>query len=198
MFNSAKLSGHVTSRDLKSFAAQMEGVAGQIRDQTTSTRLESLVSRTRRLLANNVQPLEKQKDELVYQMTSLEVQLAPLQRQANQSLSHLKTIQYYISNEGSIIAQQDYVLESIRGPVAQCRPLWNAFLSVRQVTCDHITDPLNGIWLSLTWSLVMLLIAIPITMALLGQYNRVNKSSLLNRTTESQDSPPSTSWSNTD
>ena len=34
------------------------------------------------------------------------MQLAPLQRQVNQSLSHLKTIQYYINNQGENIAYQ--------------------------------------------------------------------------------------------
>lgn len=51
-------------------------------------------------------------DDLVYQLTTLEVQLQPLQRQVNQSLSHLKTIQYYIDNQGEKIAQmvRNYLL----------------------------------------------------------------------------------------
>lgn len=47
----------------------------------------------------------KVQDELIYQLAMLEVQLQPLQRQVNQSLSHLKTIQYYIDNQGDKIAQ---------------------------------------------------------------------------------------------
>jgi hypothetical protein len=38
------------------------------------------------------------------------MQMMPLQRQVNQSLSHLKTIQYFINNQGSNIANE------VRGP----------------------------------------------------------------------------------
>lgn len=43
-------------------------------------------------------------DALVYQLTALEVQTGPLQKQVNQSLSHLKTIQFFINNQGEAIA----------------------------------------------------------------------------------------------
>lgn len=42
----------------------------------------------------------------MYQMTTLEVELAPLQRQVNQSLSHLKTIQYFVDKQGTTMADQ--------------------------------------------------------------------------------------------
>lgn len=61
-------------------------------------------SRTRRLITNNIQPLEQIRTELVYKLTELELQIQPFQKQMNQSLSHLKTIQYYIDNQGSVIA----------------------------------------------------------------------------------------------
>lgn len=63
-------------------------------------------SRTRRLIANNVQPLEQIRTELIYRLTELELQTQPFQKRMNQSLSHLKTIQYYIDNQGGIIAQK--------------------------------------------------------------------------------------------
>lgn len=47
----------------------------------------------------------KLQDNLVYQIAILELQLLPLMRQVNQSISHLKTIQYYIDNQGDKIAQ---------------------------------------------------------------------------------------------
>jgi len=45
-------------------------------------------------------------DELVYQLTALEVQLIPIEKQITQSMSHLKTIQYFIGNQGTAIAQE--------------------------------------------------------------------------------------------
>jgi hypothetical protein len=42
----------------------------------------------------------------VYQLTALEVQLMPIEKQITQSMSHLKTIQYFIGNQGLTIAQE--------------------------------------------------------------------------------------------
>lgn len=98
--------GPTTATDLNSFADQLERISNQMSDLTTSARMETLASRTRKLLSNNIQKLEKHKEEIVYKLTTLEIHLLPLQKQANQSLSHLKTIQYYITNQGSTISEK--------------------------------------------------------------------------------------------
>ncbi|CAG2056589.1 unnamed protein product, partial [Timema podura] len=104
-------------------------------------------------------------EDLVYQLTALEVQINPLQRQVNQSLSHLKTIQYFINNQGSNIAHQghqkakareyirrlvsyvdqyrDYVLTATSSHVAPCKPVWDVFHAMRLLFCRHIMDPLT-------------------------------------------------------
>nr|CAD7404563.1 unnamed protein product [Timema cristinae] len=102
-----QFSGQITGKDLSSFSNQLESVANQIKDLATASRMETLASRTRRLVVSHIQPLEQRKEDLVYQLTALEVQINPLQRQVNQSLSHLKTIQYFINNQGSNIAHQN-------------------------------------------------------------------------------------------
>lgn len=101
----SQLSGSVTQTDLNTFADQLERIAGQIVDVQTQARMETLAARARKLLANNLQRLEKHRDEIVYKLTALELKLLPLQRQANQSLSHLKTIQFYFFNQGSHISE---------------------------------------------------------------------------------------------
>lgn len=75
-------------------------------DSTTTGRMETLAFRTRKLLSNNIQRLEKHKEEIIYKLTTLERDLLPLQKQANLSLSHLKTIQYFITNQGSNITEK--------------------------------------------------------------------------------------------
>ncbi|KAE8736663.1 hypothetical protein FOCC_FOCC017885, partial [Frankliniella occidentalis] len=100
------VSGGVTGKDLSALADQMESVANQIGDVATASRVETLASRTRRVLSTHVQPLAVKKENLVYQLTTLEVELAPLQRQVNQSLSHLKTIQYFVDKQGTTMADQ--------------------------------------------------------------------------------------------
>lgn len=74
-------------------------------DRRSARIFQSIASSMRDLLSRQVKPLMKVQDELIYQLAMLEVQLQPLQRQVNQSLSHLKTIQYYIDNQGDKIAQ---------------------------------------------------------------------------------------------
>lgn len=59
----------------------------------------------RDLTLRRVKPLMKLQDDLVYRLAVLELQVQPLWRQVNQSLSHLRTIQYYIDHQGEKIAQ---------------------------------------------------------------------------------------------
>lgn len=59
----------------------------------------------RDLTLRRVKPLMKLQDDLVYRLAVLELQVQPLWRQVNQSISHLRTIQYYIDHQGEKIAQ---------------------------------------------------------------------------------------------
>lgn len=59
----------------------------------------------RDLTLRRVKPLMKLQDDLVYRLAVLELQVQPLWRQVNQSISHLRTIQYYIDHQGDKIAQ---------------------------------------------------------------------------------------------
>ncbi|KAK3915143.1 Prominin-1-A [Frankliniella fusca] len=168
------VSGGVTAKDLSALADQMESVANQIGDVATASRVETLASRTRRVLATHVQPLAAKKENLVYQLTTLEVELAPLQRQVNQSLSHLKTIQYFVDKQGTTMADQkagqfrarilgylqqarDHVVSGLRARVARCGPLWSSFHALSTLLCRRAMDPLNGLWASMTLSLLLLL-----------------------------------------
>ncbi|KAG8232181.1 hypothetical protein J437_LFUL012178 [Ladona fulva] len=187
-----KLNGPVTLKDMSSFADQLEKVANQIQDLATASRLETLASRAKRLLASHIQVLETQKEDLVYQLTMLEVQLLPLQRQVNQSISHLKTIQYFINNQGSAIAQQksrdymdrivgymeqyrEHVMSGVQRTVANCRPIWDIFHATRLLLCRHIMDPLNGFWFASVWCLVLLLAATPLLLKLADYYKHIHQ-----------------------
>ncbi|XP_034234020.1 prominin-2-like [Thrips palmi] len=171
-----QVAGGVTGSDLSALADQMESVANQIGDVATASRVETLATRTRRVLATQVQPLAARKENLVYQLTTLEVELAPLQRHVNQSLSHLKTIQYFVDKQGATMADQkanqfrarvrgylqqarDHVVTGLRARVARCGPLWSSFDALSTLLCRHAMDPLNGLWASLTLSLVLLMAA---------------------------------------
>lgn len=80
-------------------------VARHLTDTRTSRELESIASVMRSLMSQRVRPLINLQNELVDQLTTLEIQLRPYQRQVNETMNHLKTIQYQIDVESEIFAQ---------------------------------------------------------------------------------------------
>ncbi|KAJ9585971.1 hypothetical protein L9F63_020385, partial [Diploptera punctata] len=203
-----QMTGQVTGKDLTSFADQMTSVANQITDWATLNRLENIISTTRNIMASHIQPLEQHKEDLVYQLTALEMQLAPLQRQVNQSLSHFKTIQYYINNQGENIASQKsqgyvsrligymdqyrvHVLNKTQHQVAPCRPVWNLYHAMRLLLCRHIMDPLNGFWFATVLCLLLFLAATPPCLKLMDHYKYLKHNSSLLRS-RSSESPSET------
>ncbi|XP_054257908.1 prominin-1-A isoform X2 [Macrosteles quadrilineatus] len=182
-----QMSRPVTGKDMDSFARQLDNIGNQMRDLAVASRMETLSTRTRRLIDSHIRPLESKKDALVYQLTALEVQTGPLQRQVNQSLSHLKTIQFFINSQGEAIAQRKsrqyvdrllnyvdqlrrHVTDSVSSNVATCRPLWDIFNTTRLFLCRHTMDPLNGFWFASMWCLIVLLVATPVCLKLVDYY----------------------------
>lgn len=55
---------------------------------------------------SNIKPLEQLRADLVFKLTELELQLIPYRRRLNISLSHIHTAQFYIDNQGDVIAQK--------------------------------------------------------------------------------------------
>lgn len=92
-------------KDLNALSDQVYNVAKQLNDRRSARKLEEIRSTIRLLMTRRIVPLTKLQGELVDRLTGLELHLQPLQRQVNQSISHLKTIQYYINNQGGKIAQ---------------------------------------------------------------------------------------------
>ncbi|XP_049782339.1 titin homolog isoform X2 [Schistocerca cancellata] len=190
------LQGPVTARDLQALADQLLSVSSQVADLSSASRLETLAARAKRLLSSHISPLEQRKEDLVYRLTALEVALSPLQRQTNQSLSHLKTIQYFVSKQGESIADaavrhyadrllsylqqaRTHVLAQVGRHVAPCRPLFDVFHAARQLLCRHALDPLNGLWFSSAWCLVLLVAAVPLSLRLADAYRRRDSSASL-------------------
>ncbi|XP_073995976.1 prominin isoform X2 [Rhodnius prolixus] len=177
------------STDLEAFSNHLTSIAKQISDLDTANHLNSLSARSKRLLATLIQDLESHKDNIVYQLTALELKLSPLIRQVNQTLSHIKAVQYYIYNNGLHVAQQsveiyskrvngyfqqyfDYVQKSIHGNSTSCQPLWQIYKSFRQSVCRRTIDPLNGQWFSSLWCLSIFMVITPICLKLIAFYKQ--------------------------
>lgn len=54
----------------------------------------------------NIKPLEQLRADIVFKLTELELQLSPFRRKLNISLSHIHTAQFYIDNQGDVIAHK--------------------------------------------------------------------------------------------
>ncbi|XP_012252755.2 prominin-1-A [Athalia rosae] len=184
-----RIQGPVLNKDLGALSEQLDNVARQLRDRKTARDLDAIASTTRNLLERKVKPLVKMYDDLVYQLTTLEMQLQPLQRQVNQSMSHLKTIQYYIDNQGEKIAQQKtkayvdrigsyldqwrvHILAEMGTGVARCRPLWDVLNGVRLLLCQHVMGPLNGFWLATVLCALVLMASTPTAHLLAAVYKK--------------------------
>lgn len=157
--NQLSESFQITGKDLNSFAKQLELVASKIDDIGTQSRLKTLTMRVAKLSVTFTQPLQKLRDQVLYQLATLEVLIRPLQIHTNQTLEHLKVIESFVQHQGpDIILQvsQEYTnrfigyldqfrkhsLNELHINLGKCRPLWNVFDSLRIFACKHLLDPL--------------------------------------------------------
>ncbi|XP_023934166.2 prominin-1-A isoform X2 [Bicyclus anynana] len=155
--------GPVLGKDLPSFVDQLENVAVQVSDLNTAGRLESLATRTQRIHLSNIKPLEQLRTELVFKLTELELQMMPFRRKLNISLSHIHTAQFYIDNQGDVIAQKKlstfisrlvshtagwrtHVLTAASEHAARCGPLFTVFAALRTLVCTKYVSSLHGWW----------------------------------------------------
>ncbi|XP_064095730.1 prominin-1-A-like isoform X2 [Macrobrachium nipponense] len=178
-------------KSLPALTEQMQNIAGQLRSVSSSAELFRMVARTRNLVSNTLYPLEKRKEDVTYQVATLDMEVMPLQRQINQSSGHLRTIQYFIHNHGSSLAASkarsyverilnyprqyaDHVRNSALHHVAPCTPVWNLYDSARGVSCNGIIEPLNALWLATGWCLLLFLPAICVSLSLARFYLRMD------------------------
>ncbi|XP_059050018.1 prominin-1-A [Achroia grisella] len=169
--------GAVVGKDLPSLVDQLENIAAQVSDLTTAGRLETLATRTQRLYLSNIKPLEQLRAEIVFKLTELELQLMPFRRKLNISLSHIHTAQYYIDNQGEIIAQKKvsmyisrlishtagwrtHVLQSAGKHAARCKPLFAVYSAARTLLCTRYIASMHGWWvcgllLGLIWCTIL-------------------------------------------
>lgn len=82
----------------------------QIQESATSSRMSTLGNRARRLQTNVLQPLERLRNEILFELTALQLQKEPWSEMVNQSLIHLKTTQYFINQDSSDICYNKSVL----------------------------------------------------------------------------------------
>ncbi|XP_026674016.1 prominin-1-A isoform X1 [Ceratina calcarata] len=172
------IQGRILSKDLEALSDQLDKVTRQMTDRMTARSLETVVEIMQDLNVKRIKPLMKLQDMLLYKLAALELQVQPLQRQVNQSLSHLKTIQYYIDNQGDKIAQlktkvyvdrlsnyldqwRSHILSEMGSGVTKCRPLWDVLEGIKILLCNHFLGNLSGYWFATFLCCVILIICTP-------------------------------------
>ncbi|KAK2584074.1 hypothetical protein KPH14_006520 [Odynerus spinipes] len=183
------IQGPILSKDPNALSDQLDSIVRQLSDRSVARNLQIIGSNMRDLTSRRVKPLMKLQDNLVYQIAVLELQLFPLQRQVNQSISHLKTIQYYIDNQGDKIAQlkgkaftkrlsnyldqwRTHVSSEMDTGVSKCRPLWEILEGMRLLLCNHILGPLDGFWFATLISALIMIASTPTAHILSLVYRR--------------------------
>lgn len=96
----------ITGRDLNSFLDQLNAVARKLSDRPSVKRVEDLRHRIKCVLEEDVETLARLRDEIVFNVTKLEVLMLPLNAGLKQTLSHLKTIQIFFDNQAEEIAAE--------------------------------------------------------------------------------------------
>ncbi|XP_076245933.1 prominin [Calliopsis andreniformis] len=172
------IQGPILKKDMEALSDQVNRVSRQMEDRLTARSLETISITMQDLTSRRLKPLMKLKDDLIYKLAGLDLQMQPLQRQVNQSISHLKTIQYYIDNQGDKIAQlktkiyverldnyldqwRSHVLAEMGSGVAKCRPLWDVLEGVRYLLCSHFLGNLSGYWFATLLCLLLMIASTP-------------------------------------
>ncbi|XP_032570591.1 uncharacterized protein LOC6618802 isoform X1 [Drosophila sechellia] len=178
-------------KDLATFIDQMQRVALQIQDVATSSRMTTLGSRSKRLQASILQPLENLQNEILYHLTALELQRDPWAKQVNQTLNHLKSIQSYLENKAGEICHnmtRDYTdrlkaylttskatMESQLGDTTtKCRPFYDTFDASRTFLCRNMVDFINGLTFFIFLTLLLWAIGTPVGLNLITVQTRLN------------------------
>lgn len=173
------IQGSILNKDLTTMSDQLDNISRQLQDRSIARELQSIGITMRDLTLKRVKPLMKFQDDLVYRLAVLELKVQPLWRQVNQSISHLRTIQYYIDHQGEKIAQlktksyvdrmtnyldqwRMHVLTEMGTKVSKCRPLWDVLEGIRHLLCGHILSPFNGFWFATFVCAVVMIASTPI------------------------------------
>ncbi|XP_001985778.2 prominin-2 isoform X2 [Drosophila grimshawi] len=178
-------------KDLATFIDQMQRVALQIQDVATSSRMTTLGSRSKRLQAAILQPLENLQNEILYHLTALELQRDPWAKQVNQTLNHLKSIQGYLENKAgeichnltrvyterlkAYLTSSRATMESQLGDTTtKCRPFYDTFDASRIFLCRNLVDFINGLWFFIFLTLLLWAIGTPVGLNLITIQTRLN------------------------
>nr|XP_031836191.1 uncharacterized protein LOC116428558 [Nomia melanderi] len=172
------IQGPILNKDLEALADQVEKVARQMHDKLTARSLETIAMTIQDLSLTRLKPLMVIRDELVYKLAGLELQVSQLQRQVEQTIYHVKTTQMYIENQGDKMAElktkiyierlnnyldqwRSHVLSETQNGVSKCRPLWEILEGIRLLLCSHFLGNMCGQWFATFLCAIVMMASTP-------------------------------------
>lgn len=147
-------------KEMTNFIDQMQRVSLQIHDSSTASRMTTLASSARRVQSTLLQPLEILKNEIVFQLTALELHIDPWMKDVKEIKENFEQSQKYIDNHAidicanfseqfrarlrsNLAVFRNETVEHVKRDFG-CLPLFEIFNGVRWMLCGHIVDPING------------------------------------------------------
>ncbi|XP_015127021.1 prominin-1-A [Diachasma alloeum] len=184
--------GPIVSQDMITMSNQIYNVGNQLSDMRSSKAFMGISTAMQSLIVKKVRPLIEIQDNLIDQLTTLEMQLQPFYRKANQTLVHLRAVQSYIDDQGDVIAQmktksyverltgyldqwRTHVFNEMRAGVTKCRPLWDIANGIKLLMCQHVLGPLNGCWFLTVLCILIMMLSTPVAHTLASVYRRDSK-----------------------
>uniref|UniRef100_A0A0K8W656 Uncharacterized protein n=1 Tax=Bactrocera latifrons TaxID=174628 RepID=A0A0K8W656_BACLA len=154
--------------------------------------MTTLGSRSKRLQASILQPLEQLQNEILYHLTALELQRDPWAKQVNQTLNHLRNVQGYLEKTAAEICSNQTRLYTERlkayltnskatmssqlgDTTAKCRPFFDIFDANRIFLCRNIVDYINALWFFIFVTLLLWSVGTPVGLNLITIQRRLNR-----------------------
>lgn len=147
-------------KEMNHFIDQMQRVSLQIQDVSTASRMATLASSARRIHSTILQPLEILKNEIIFQLTALELHIDPWINGVKEIKESFHESQKYLDNHLTnicanfsehyrnrlrinLVIFRNETLQKLHEEFG-CRPLFDTFNGIRWHLCGHIVDPING------------------------------------------------------
>ncbi|KAG5671584.1 hypothetical protein PVAND_001777 [Polypedilum vanderplanki] len=178
-------------KEMNNFIDQLQRVSLQIGDITTVTRMTSLASNARRVQASVLQPLELLKNEIVYQLTALELQIEPYITAIQEvQLSFNKSQEFLNKNSMEICANfSDHFRNRLKTNLNEfkkdilnelenefgCGMLFDIFNALRIMTCAHIIEPISGLFFISFLILLLWICSTPLSLLLASTFYKIDR-----------------------
>lgn len=147
-------------KEMINFIDQMQRVSLQIQDVTMASRMATLAASARRIQSTILQPLEILKNEIVFQLTALELLIDPWMHRMKEIRASFNQSQNFLNDHSTEICANysENFRSRLRVNLAifrnetivklhdefGCRPLFDTFNGIRSFFCGHIVEPING------------------------------------------------------